>query len=269
MQATADRERERIAAAITNSLGAHVQLVRSRASTEAEELRRLAEVDVEDIQEWSAAEAERLRRDTESRIGARRKDLERHLLQHDALVEREISRAREAVEAYQAELDRFVARLAGEREPTEIARLASLLPEPPSVEQIASAARADATAESSRPEAATDVASARADAPSYPPSSTIEGDLDLVGVMDPSVVSQTVGPTLPEGTPPQIVTFNSEDEQTGHESQRWIHRARNRPDLVIRLVVVLSLAVLIAIVVLLVTTGQVHAASNSSLSSGS
>ena len=183
MQAAADREREQIAAEMADSLSAHVEKVRSRASTEAEELKRLAEEDVIHIREWSAAEAERLRQETDSRIGARRESLDRDLHQHDTLVEREISQAGVAVEEYRGELDRFVGRLASEREPTEIARLASLLPEPPSVEEIASAARADAIARLARSEAPTD--------------STAAGH-DLLGVMDPSVISRTAGPKAQE-----------------------------------------------------------------------
>jgi hypothetical protein len=251
MHAAADREREQIAAEIADSLGAHVEKVRSRASTEADELKRLAEEDVDHIREWSAAEVERLRRETESRIGARREDLDRDLRQHDTLVEREISQAGEAVEEYRAELDRFVGRLASEREPTEIARLASLLPEPPRVEEIASAARADAIAQLSRSEAATDVASA---------------GIDLVGVMDPSVVSQTPGPKAQERAPAPFANVSSEDEQVGQERHWRILGARNRADLVVRLVLVLVLAVLVAILVLLVMTGQAQAASSNSLS---
>jgi hypothetical protein len=251
MHAAADREREQIAAEIADSLGAHVEKVRSRASTEADELKRLAEEDVEHIREWSAAEVERLRRETESRIGACREDLDRDLRQHDTLVEREISQAGEAVEEYRAELDRFVGRLASEREPTEIARLASLLPEPPRVEEIASAARADAIAQLSRSEAATDVASA---------------GLDLVGVMDPSVVSQTPGPKTQERAPTPFANVSSEDERVGQERHWRILGAWNRADLVIRLVLVLVPAVLVVILVLLVMTGQAHAASSNSLS---
>jgi hypothetical protein len=268
MQAAADRERERIAAEIADSLGAHVEKVRIRASTEAEELKRLAEEDVDHIREWSAAEVERLRHETESRIGARRENLEQHLRQHDALVEREIFRARKAVEEYQAELDRFVGRLAGEREPTEIARLASLLPEPPGVEEIASAARADAIAELSRSEAASDMAAAGTAAPTSWPSPTTEHGSDLVGVMDPRLVSQAAGPKAQESAPAQIANVGSEGEQVGQERQQRILGARNKADLVIRLVPVLLLAVIIAIVVLLVLTGQAHAASSRSLVPG-
>jgi hypothetical protein len=250
MQAAADREREQIAAEIADSLSAHVEKVRSRASTEAEELKRLAEEDVDHIREWSAAEAERLRQETESRIGARREDLDRDLRQHDTLVEREISEAGEAVDQYRAELDRFVGRLASEREPTEIARLASLLPEPPSVEEIASAARADAIAQLSRSEAATDVASVRP---------------DLLGVMDPTVVSHAAASKAQDQAPAAFAEVSSE-EQVDQERHGWILGARNRTDLVVRLVLVLAFAILVAILVFVVLTGTAQAASNDSLS---
>jgi hypothetical protein len=246
MQAAADRERESIATEMADSLSAHVEKVRSRASTEAEELKRVAERDVDQIREWSAAEAERLRQETENRIGARRDDLDRDLRQHDTLVEREISQAGEAVEEYQAELDRFVGRLASEREPTEIARLASLLPEPPSVEEIASAARAEAIAQLSRSETATDVAAARA---------------DLLGVMDPSVVSQAAVRKAPDQAQP-LFAEDSSEEQVDPDRYGRILGARSRADLVVRLVLVLALAVLVAVVVLAVLTGTAPAANN-------
>jgi hypothetical protein len=247
MQEAVDRERGRIASEAADSLEAHVQKVRIRASIEAEELRRLAEEDVGHIHEWSAAESERLRRETETRIGARREDLERHLRQHDALVEREISGASQAVEEYQAELDRFVGRLAGEQEPTEIAQLASLLPEPPRVEEIASAARADAIAELSRSEAADDQASA---------------GTDLVGVMDPGVVSQPASPTAQESAPDQIANVGAADEQVDGARRGRILGAQPRAELVVRLVVVVGLVALVAVLVFLVVNGQVGASSS-------
>lgn len=250
MQAAADREREQIAAEMAASLSAHVEKVRSRATTEAEELKRRAEKDVDHIREWSAAEVERLRQETENRIGARQEDLDRDLRQHDTLVEREISQAGQAVEEYRGELDRFVGRLANEREPTEIARLASLLPEPPSVEEIASAAHAEAIAQLARSEAATDAASAKP---------------DLLGVMDPSVVSQTAASKALDQAQAPFVEDGSE-EQVGQERHGWILGARTRADLAVRLVLVLALAVLVAVLVLALLTGQAQAASNNSLS---
>jgi hypothetical protein len=267
MQAAVARERGRIAVETANTLEAHVEKVRLRAAAEAAELKRLAEEDVNHIREWSAGEGERLRRETQSRIGARRENLDRHLRQHDALVEREISGANEAVEQYRAELDRFVASLASEQEPTEIARLAKQLPEPPRVEDIASAARADAIAELSRSEAASDKSSTGP---------------DVVGVMDPKAVSKTAGPKAQESAstqsdsapaqkdsaPAPFANVSSEDEPVVQERQMLILGARNRADLALRLVLVVSLAVLIGILVVLVMSGQAQAASSHSLSRG-
>jgi hypothetical protein len=253
MQVAVDRERGRMVADAANSLEEHVRKVRVRAAAEAEALRRLAEEDVARIHEWSAAEGERLRLEAEGRISARREDLERHLRQHDDLIEREISGASEAVEEYQTELDRFVDRLAGEREPTEIAQLASQLPEPPRVEEIASTARAAALAEISRREAG--------DEPAAPGG--------LVGVMDPSLTSQQSSPTAQESVPAQksvptdVAEVSPTEDEHAHEEPKWgFLGARNNVDLVIRLVVIIALAALVATVVLLVVTGQVNASSS-------
>jgi len=226
MVAAAEAERARISADVANSLDEHVQQVRIRSTSEAEELRRLAEVDVEQITEWSAAEGERLRRETETRIVARREDLERHLRQHDDLIEREISGATKAVEEYQAELDRFVERLAAEQDPTDIAQLASQLPEPPRVDEIASAARAEAIAEIARSEAADDAASANA---------------GLVGVMDSSVAKKAE---------PEVV---SEVETMRHEPTADLIGGNNTALQVSRLLLVVFVVALIAAMFLLAT----------------
>ncbi len=256
MQAAVDRERGRIVAAAANTLEAHVEQVRRRAAAEAAELKRLAEEDVDHIRAWSAAEAERIGRETENRIGARRENLDRHLRQHDALVEREIAGASVAVEEYRVELDRFVATVAEEQEPTEIARLAKQLPEPPRVEEIASAARADAIAELSRSEASADGASKKP---------------DVVGVMGPRPVSQAVGAKAKESEPAQTAgatpqesapaptaDVTTEAEQPAQARLPRILGAQNRADLILRLALIVILAVLIT-TALLVMTGQARA----------
>jgi F0F1-type ATP synthase membrane subunit b/b' len=230
MQAAVDRERGRISTETTSSLDAHVQKVRTRASTEAADLKRLAKQDVDEIRAWSAAEAERLRLETESRIGARREDLGRHLRQHETLVGREIAGATEAFAEYRAELDRFVDRVAGEREPSEIARLAELLPEPPRVEDIAAAARAHAFAQLQR-------------------SDGDEGDTpgpDVIGVMDPGAMA-----------PDLSAAPRSDDEPVTPAPPRRL-RSRSIVDLNIPLGLVVILAVL-AVVMIVVLTGQARA----------
>ena len=233
MQAAIDRERGRITAETTSSLDAHVQKVRVRAATEAADLKRLAKQDVDEIRAWSAAEAERLRLETESRVGARREDLGRHLRQHEALVDREISGASEAFEEYRAELDRFVSRVAGERQPSEIARLVELLPEPPHVDDVAAAARAHAFAQLSRSEAAADAESAGP---------------DVVGVMDPGVVGPSAAST----------TAASDLANVGR-SRRRSPRRPSIAELDIPLGLVVFIAVL-AIMMVVMLTGQGRAA---------
>jgi hypothetical protein len=243
MQAAVDRERERIATETSNSLDSHVERIRQRSSTEVDELKRLAEEDVRQIRESAAAESERLSRETENRIAGRREDLERHLQQHSVLVEREISGARAAVEAYQSELARFVGGLSDERDPTEIARRARSLPEPPRVGEIASAARAEAIAELARTE------TSAGDAPE---------DGALVGVMDPGVVRQAAAESEVDGAPDQVVDVTSEPASDADEQRAVISGGRpwaDRTRLIALAVLLVALTIALAVAV---ATGQLR-----------
>jgi hypothetical protein len=242
MQTAVDRERERIAAETSSSLDAHVERIRERASTEVDELKRLAEDDVRQIRESAAAESERLSRETENRVAGRREDLERHLYQHSALVEREISGARAAVEEYQTELARFVGALSDERDPTEIARLARSLPEPPRVEEIASAARAEAIAELSRTESATD----------RPPES-----VDLVGVMDPGAVRPASGSAV-ESAPAQGTDVTPEAAPDTDEQQAPTAGGRRWADRTLLIAAIVVLVIVAVALVLAVASGQLR-----------
>ena len=78
MRATAQKERERIAARVADDAAAHVEKVRARAAIETDELKRLAEEDVQHIQEWSASEMERIRAEADKKIEDRRSSLEEY-----------------------------------------------------------------------------------------------------------------------------------------------------------------------------------------------
>ena len=240
MVAAAEAERGRISGDVANSLEEHVRNVRIRAAKEAEELRRLAEADVDQINESSAAEGERLRRETEARIVARREDLERHLRQHDDLIQREISGTSDTIETYQAQLDQFVERLATKDDPTEIARLASQLPEPPRVDDVASIARAEAVAEMARAEAA---------------GEATPSDVGLVGVMDSSVVRLAAEGEEMSGL--GLVAEGGEMSEPGPVAEvtnTGILRHRNRTVLITGVLVILAIALVAGGV--LVATGR-------------
>jgi hypothetical protein len=223
MRATAIQERERISTTVADETVAHEQKVRERGTSEASELRRLADDDLERIQRTAADEIQRIKDDAEHQIGERRGVLADHLRRHAALIETEIGRVRGAVDDYGAELDGFFGRLAREQSPAEIARLAGLLPEPPDLDQVGAMARADAVgeiADEATAEAA-EAAEAAEPAEASEPAGEIEraGDAspvsepDLVGVMDheagTAVFDESVAPADVEAVPAGAI---AEDE---------------------------------------------------------
>src|ERR671924_1570127 len=104
MRATAEKERARIAGKVGDDAAAHVEKVRARAAIEADELKRLAEEDVQHIEAWSAAEMERIRREADTKIEDRRSSLEEYLKQHDTIIDSEIDGVNAAVQEYNATL---------------------------------------------------------------------------------------------------------------------------------------------------------------------
>jgi hypothetical protein len=107
MRSTAEKERERISERVSEDAAAHIDKVRARAAIETDELKRLAEEDVQHIEEWSAAEMERIRAEADQKIGDRRASLDEYLRQHDAIIDTEIQGVDAAVSDYNATLDRF------------------------------------------------------------------------------------------------------------------------------------------------------------------
>lgn len=147
MRGAAERERERISADVDSSAEAHVEKVRARAATEAAELRRLADQDIDGIHSWSKEETIRIQQETERRIGTRREELQSYLIRHAAIIDGEVGQIEGAVREYRAVLDRFFAQLASESDPSGLARVADAMPAPPDLAKVGSAARAQAVAE--------------------------------------------------------------------------------------------------------------------------
>jgi hypothetical protein len=279
LQAATERERDRIATDLAGRFDAHVEQVRVRGSDEAEELRRIELRDEEDIREWSAAEVERIQLEAESRIDARQSDLQRVLSQQDATLEREIAIAAETVQAYRANLDGFVIRLSGEHDPVEIARLVSELPQPPQMEDVASAARAEAKAEALRSMGGTE-GSPPGQASSSPlGASTSEREAGLIGVMDPGVRGRMPGaaaplesapvkesPEAPEGALVRETTLAqgsivlSMDDDVETEQERQVMTARRWADVLLHYLPVILLVAIVAVIVVLLVTGLTGAA---------
>lgn len=147
MREAAVRERERIASVVSSDAVTHIEKVRSRAAIESEELRRLAEEDVERIDQWSTSEIERIKTEAAQKVDDRRSSLDEYLKQHDTIIDTEIEGVNGAVSEYEATLDRFFAELAEITDPSEIVRRAGQLPTPPDLDEIRASARASAMAQ--------------------------------------------------------------------------------------------------------------------------
>jgi hypothetical protein len=153
MREAAVRERERISGTVAEDAANHIEKVRSRAAVESEELRRLAEEDVEHIEQWSASEIERIRSEAAKKVDDRRSSLDEYLRQHDSIIDTEIEGVGQAVRDYESTLDRFFAELAELSDPSEIVRRAGLLPPSPDLDEVRATARANAMARYSEAEA--------------------------------------------------------------------------------------------------------------------
>ncbi|HET9456755.1 MAG TPA: hypothetical protein VFO78_05405, partial [Candidatus Limnocylindrales bacterium] len=177
MQAAAQRERTRIAKVIADEATSQVATTRSRAATEAEELRRLAEADVDRVHAWAAAEIERIRSEAERRTAERRQDLETYLTRHESIIATEIDGVDAAVREYDRVLAQFFDELAAMTDPADIVRRAGSLPTMPDLDTVRATARAGAVAELAIAEQASD-------------SSPGGEGTTAVGVMDPAAVGR-------------------------------------------------------------------------------
>jgi hypothetical protein len=144
MRSTAEKERERIAGKVSDDAAAHVEKVRARAAIETDELKRLAEEDVQHIEEWAVAEQERIRGEADRKIEDRRASLEEYLKQHDTIIDTEIDGVNAAVRDYNTTLDRYFEELSQSNDPASIVARAEALPAPPDLDQIRAQARARA-----------------------------------------------------------------------------------------------------------------------------
>jgi hypothetical protein len=200
MQVTAERERERIGAAVSEDAAVNIERARARAVTETQELRRLAEEDVERIAAWSKAEMDQIRREAARRTEERRARLDEYLHQHESIIDIEIGGVDVAVREYHASLDRFFGELSHTNDPAEIARLAGMLPAPPDLEAVRAVARSGAVARYADTEREHTETGTSGDA-GPEASSTAETPAEPVGVMDPTLVT---APSEPAPAPDSV-----------------------------------------------------------------
>ena len=141
MRGVAARERERLTSRAADDAAGHIAEARAHGATEAEAIRRVADEDIASIKTWAEAEVARIRDDAAARVAERRSDLDAALVRHESVIQSEVDGVAVALTSYDASLNAFMDDLDEVRDPTEIARLAVLLPARPDLARIREDAR--------------------------------------------------------------------------------------------------------------------------------
>ena len=157
MQAAAESARDEAMARIQADAKSHIEAIHERSSTDAADLRRMADYDVAAIREWSKAEIARIREETDEKISARKGNLEFEIEEHAARIERQIEHVQGRVSGFESAMAQFFEKLLSEEDPTRFASLAENLPEPPpfDLDELAASAWLDSQPSASAADGAT------------------------------------------------------------------------------------------------------------------
>jgi hypothetical protein len=183
MQAAAGAERIRTAEESERRRAAHLELIRARETSGADELRVAAEGDIKAIDSWADTEIERIQSERERRTVSRRAELSQRLDDHRLLIGREVDAVEAAIAAYRAEVEAYFVRLDAEEDPVAIAKAAGSRPTFPDLDTIGpDRAPVDLAGRATSEGAAADATGDEPPTTGDEPPST--GDAGLIGVMD-------------------------------------------------------------------------------------
>lgn len=150
MRAAAGSRHLRIAEELAQQRAAQVEAIKTRATSESDEIKKGSKRDIADVDAWMKTASDLIAAERVRRIEARKEKLRAELLRQDVIVEREVLSVEAAVTAHQSKLDAFFEQLEHESDPAEIARLAASMPSLPSLSEAADEARRRAAAEYAR-----------------------------------------------------------------------------------------------------------------------
>ena len=165
MRRVADEARQSGITEIQATADEQVKRLEADAETRRTELRARADADVAGIGEWAKAEAERIRKEADQRVVARREQLEQQLSAETTRAEAETKALRDRVGEYERELEAYHAQLAEISDPAAFAAAAKRMPRPPTLTPRASSIPAPAPAPASVATATPAVAPATTDQP--------------------------------------------------------------------------------------------------------
>ena len=142
-----------------------VRLLETDAERRREDLRARAEADIDAVGEWAKAESERITREAEQRVVARRGQLEQQLAGDTHRTEADTRALRDRVSEYERELAAFHGQLSEIKDPVAFAAAAKRMPKAPELAPAATTPPTPAT-----PANAADAAKAGSDDAPVEPS---------------------------------------------------------------------------------------------------
>jgi F0F1-type ATP synthase membrane subunit b/b' len=140
MRKVADEVRETGIAELRTKADDQVRRLEADAERRRDEIRNRAEKDVAGVGEWARAEAERIKQEAESRVAARRSQLEQQLAADGSRTEADTKAVRDRVAEYERELDAYHSQLLEINDPAAFAAAAKRMPKPPALTALSPAA---------------------------------------------------------------------------------------------------------------------------------
>jgi hypothetical protein len=177
MRRVADEARDTGVAELRADADEQVRKLESDADRRRGELRERADQDVAAVGEWEQAEQERITKEAEQRVVARRTQLDQQLAAETSRTEAETRAIRDRVAEYERELEAYHGQLVDINDPAAFAAAAKRMPKAPS---LVGAAPADPAV----PAAAEVDAPAEVEAPAAPPA-PVTADADDQAPVEP------------------------------------------------------------------------------------
>jgi hypothetical protein len=134
MRRVADEARDTGVSDLRTRAEEQVRQFEADAERRRNDLRERAEQDVAEVGEWERSEQERITREAEQRVVARRNRLDQQLAADSTRTEAETKAIRDRVSEYERELDGYHAQLIEINDPAAFAAAAKRMPAPPSLD---------------------------------------------------------------------------------------------------------------------------------------
>lgn len=215
MRRVAEEARDTTLADIHARADEQVHHLQEEAERRRADLHERAEADIAAVDEWVAAETQRIRAEAERRVATRRTQLEEQLAGEAGRSDEAARLVRERVAAYERELEAYHARLAEIADPAAFADAAKRVPAPPSLEVSLSAMPA------SRPADPAPATAVEAPASTQPPAAAPETEAASQPAPRPAAAPEP--PAAEMETVPASVAIHPDEEPVLNIQGNGVH----------------------------------------------